>query len=362
MKKVSVLDKSTLSRHFSNETENIQLSDNQKNLQSVKEAANHLKPKEQQEFPNATFNPNLNCRSPVAANNNFSRGQAVRLGVVPNGFSKPRRHMYSKAADRSVAINDRIERMARKWTLSETAPCTFEELAHPTRASPDSIVTVGRIVCDSEAKLNENSVLLESSRKIGSGARVPLNLSSCPNYSLFPGQIVMVEGVNPDGKCLHVKKFLQPANSLMKIPKLPEAYGSYDKFVDGVLAVMVASGPFTIDSASPESAAKELNFSPLDDLLSCVLSRRPEVLILCGPFVDCENSAVSAGSLHFLPDQIFHLEIALRLSELKQKLPEILIVLVPSLKDAHSSTDFVYPQPPLQNLKLEVIRELSFFI
>lgn len=160
-----------------------------------------------------------------------------------------------------------------------------------------------------------------------------------------------MQGVNPDGKCLHVSRFLQPANPLIKIPKLPEAYGQYEKFADGVLSVIVASGPFTLDSR-PD--AKELNFSPLDDLLACVVSKRPEVLILCGPFIDSENSAVQAGSLHFLPDQIFHLEIALRLSELKQKLPDIRIVLVPSLKDAHSSVDFVYPQPPLQNLKLDV--------
>ena len=162
----------------------------------------------------------------------------------------------------------------------------------------------------------------------------------------------MAEGVNPDGKCLHVKKFLQPVNPLMKIPKLPEAYGQYSNFVDGVLSVMIASGPFTLDDR-PENN-KELDFSPLDDLLNCAASKRPEVLILCGPFIDSDNSAVRAGSLHFLPDQIFHLEIGLRLSELKQKCPEIRVILVPSLKDLHSTTDLVYPQPPLQNLKLDV--------
>lgn len=208
---------------------------------------------------------------------------------------------------------------------------------------------MGRIVCDSDAKLNENSVLLESSRSIGSGVRVPLNLSSVPNYSLFPGQIVMLEGVNPDGKCLHVKQFLQPQNSLMKIPKLPEAYGQYDQFVDGVLSVMIAAGPFTLDTTVP---AKELDYSPLDSLLASVVTKRPEVLILCGPFIDSENSAVRSGTLQYLPDQIFHLEITLRLNELKEKCPEIRVLLIPSLKDLHS--DYIFPQPALQNLKLEV--------
>ena len=162
----------------------------------------------------------------------------------------------------------------------------------------------------------------------------------------------MLEGVNSDGKCLHVKQFIHPPNPLMKIPKLTEVYGDYDICVDGVLSVLVAAGPFTLDTASN---LKELNYSPLDSLLSLVESKRPEVLILCGPFVDSENSAVRSGSLHFLPDQIFHLEISLRLNELREKCPEIRVILVPSLKDFHSSSDYIYPQPALQNLKLDVL-------
>lgn len=207
--------------------------------------------------------------------------------------------------------------------------------------------------------MNENSVLLESSRCIGSGARVPLNLASVPHYSLFPGQIVMLEGVNPDGKCLHVKRFIQPENALIKFPRLPEVYGQYEQFADGVLSVMIAAGPFTLDTSSK---TKELDYSPLDSLLSAAVSKRPEVLILCGPFVDSENSAVRSGALQYLPDQIFHLEITLRLNELKEKCPEIRVILVPSLKDLHSSADYIFPQPSLQNLKLEVTKSQSMFL
>lgn len=161
----------------------------------------------------------------------------------------------------------------------------------------------------------------------------------------------MLEGVNPDGKCLHVKQFLHPQNTLMKIPKLPEAYGQYEQFADGVLSVMIAAGPFTLDT---DSNLKELDYSPLDSFLATVVNKRPEVVILFGPFINSEHSAVRAGSLQYLPDQIFHLEFALRLNELKEKCPEIRILLVPSLKDLHPSCDNIFPQPPLQNLKLEV--------
>ena len=169
----------------------------------------------------------------------------------------------------------------------------------------------------------------------------------------------MLEGVNPDGKCLHVTRFLQPPNPLMKIPKMAQAYGQYEQYANGVLSVMVAAGPFTLDS---DSSCKELDYSPLDALLKSVVSTRPEVLILCGPFVDSENSAVQTGSLHYLPDQIFHLEISLRLNELREKCPEIRVLLVPSLKDLHSSADYIYPQPALQNLKLDVQHCLFIFL
>ena len=169
----------------------------------------------------------------------------------------------------------------------------------------------------------------------------------------------MLEGVNPDGKCLHVKQFLQPQNSLMKIPKLPEVYGQYGQFADGVLSVMIAAGPFTLDI---NSKVKELDYSPLDSLLSSVASKRPEVLILCGPFIDSENSAARvSGSLQYFPDQIFHLEITLRLNELKEKCPEIRILLVPSLKDLHTSSDNIFPQPPLLNLKLDVKQLIIYY-
>ena len=218
---------------------------------------------------------------------------------------------------------------------------------------------MGRIVCDSDAKLNENSVLLESSREIGSGIRIPLNLSTVPSYSLFPGQIVMLEGINSDGKCLHVQKFIHPANSLIKIPKLAEGYGNYDKFPDGVLSVLISSGPYTLDSSS-SSAAKELDYSSLNSLLAVSVSKRPEVLILAGPFVDSENSAIKSGGLCNFPDQIFQIEFVLRLNEFHKKCPETRIILVPSLKDLHSSADYIYPQPPLTGLKFEVNNNAMF--
>lgn len=51
------------------------------------------------------------------------------------------------------------------------------------------MVVCGRICCDSQGKLNAKSVLLEGSRSLAGGLRVPVDLSQVESYSLFPGQV-----------------------------------------------------------------------------------------------------------------------------------------------------------------------------
>ena len=98
------------------------------------------------------------------------------------------------------------------------------------------MTAVGRVVCDSEGKLNEQSVLLETSRLMGNGMRVRLALQDLPSYSIFPGQvralsvgpnrrhaagascrttrrcclardqIIGVEGINPSGQLFNASK------------------------------------------------------------------------------------------------------------------------------------------------------------
>lgn len=140
MKKVTVLDKSTLSRHFTRDPENSQSAGNfhfDDQVSKESQPFHTSQPLSQSSEPisqAATFNPHLRARSSTT-----KPAQPTQLGVVPNSFANSRRHMYSKAADRSVAINERIERMARKWTSLESSPCTYEELSHPTRASQVTI-------------------------------------------------------------------------------------------------------------------------------------------------------------------------------------------------------------------------------
>lgn len=84
--------------------------------------------------------------------------------------------------------------------------------------------------------------------------------------------VCAVKGFNPTGALLHVQEIL--------LPKPSPRIGAPQEVP---LAVMAASGPFSFTS--------DLDFSPLGDLLAEVVERSPHYLILCGPFVDCDNAA-----------------------------------------------------------------------
>ena len=64
------------------------------------------------------------------------------------------------------------------------------------------------------------------------------------------------------------------------------------------MSVLLAAGPLT--------AAGSLAFEPLEELLEAAATgRAPDALILMGPFVDVEHSAVADGSLPVTFEQLF---------------------------------------------------------
>jgi DNA polymerase alpha subunit B len=63
----------------------------------------------------------------------------------------------------------------------------------------DEMTVVGRVCCDSNGKLNAKSVLLAGSRSTSGGRHIPLEVSALPRYSLFPGQVLALSGINSSG-------------------------------------------------------------------------------------------------------------------------------------------------------------------
>jgi DNA polymerase alpha subunit B len=76
-------------------------------------------------------------------------------------------------------------------------------------------VVVGRICSEEDAKLKDTTIILETSRLMGAGARVPLKFNSEISmngnktiYPIFPGEIVGLKGRNETGDWFQVSEIL----------------------------------------------------------------------------------------------------------------------------------------------------------
>jgi DNA polymerase alpha subunit B len=197
--------------------------------------------------------------------------------------------------------------------------------------------------------------LLEGSRDTSGGARIELDLSlikeSKASFSLFPGQIVAVEGLNTSGRKLVAERICEGAahEPLKSDVKSLLRFHHDDSFQSGApVTILSACGPFT--------TTDNLEFAPLFDLMNSVTAERPDVVILTGPFVDMDNTLVRSGqtTLQFqdgeeilVPYEAFFAnKVAALIEEVFATVEDLQtqFVLVPSLEDA--TADWVYPQPP----------------
>jgi DNA polymerase alpha subunit B len=196
-----------------------------------------------------------------------------------------------------------------------------------------------------QGRINATSVLLEGSRHTAGGARIELDLShlkeqSNISYSLFPGQIVAVEGMNTSGRKLVANRICEgAAHAPLKSP-VKELLNYHYESQEGLpLNLVAVAGPFT--------TSDNLNYQPLVDLLNSVVKKdNPDVVILTGPFVDVRHMAVKSGQTTLqdeegedilVPYETFFLhKIALLLEDLYAEDSSILtqFVLQPSLEDA----------------------------
>mmetsp|Transcript_43202 Transcript_43202/g.78591 ORF Transcript_43202/g.78591 Transcript_43202/m.78591 type:complete len:597 (+) Transcript_43202:81-1871(+) len=200
------------------------------------------------------------------------------------------------------------------------------------------VVLVGHIVCDGlEGKLNERSLILQSSSR--RGCRVHLNVAGCPRLTVFPGQLVGVVGRSGmSGDTFHAR---------LLVPGFPLVWAPRPTLAQGLHAI-VAMGPYCTRDA--------LDFSPLDHLLEHVAARRPQVLVLLGPFLDAGNMKVASGETSLpgqdrvLPmDDLYKDHILPRLAQglaaLRKAQPTAKILIVPSLDEVLCLHPL--PQPPL---------------
>ncbi|KAJ3054656.1 DNA-directed DNA polymerase alpha subunit pol12 [Rhizophlyctis rosea] len=284
-------------------------------------------------------------------------GQPVRceIALTPGQQLEGYRYMFEKLTEKGDMIDERIDMFADliiesvRKTLPEADQADFV-LAHPAQPTQERLITVGRICCDTiveSAKLNDQSVVLEASRAIGAGCRVKLNLGDMvakgSGFSLFPGQIVGVEGTNPSGRLINVTRIIYPPlpDPVMASPTdLIRLYPSEDPSPSHVVHVVISAGPYTLDDS--------LNYEPFEEFVTQMEKEQPQpdVVILLGPFIDSSHSLIVAGEIDESLDALFERQISSRLHRLLDIRQNLKVIIVPSAKDAVSEW-CAFPQPPL---------------
>ncbi|KAJ6323977.1 hypothetical protein OIU76_011306 [Salix suchowensis] len=273
-----------------------------------------------------------------------------RLGPEPGC-----RFMYDRIEDRFNALENRI----RKHATVLCASGLYEEPMDPTVASQRNIFAVGMICCDGEGRLNEKSIMLQSSVEHSGGRNVRLELHNLSQFSIFPGQIVGIEGQNPSGHCLIASKLVDsvPLSAIAAVYQHPTKKQALDLVVESTdssyvqkeISALIASGPFT--------TTDNFFFEPLTELLAYASRKLPQLLVLMGPFVDSEHPEIKKGAVDRSFDELFSQEILRRLQEhVEYAGSDVRVILVPSIRDAQH--DFVFPQPAfdihLPNLKHQI--------
>lgn len=174
-------------------------------------------------------------------------------------------YMFETVQERANVLSEHILQLGQ--TIRDQN--RVEHVAQPHAVTQEPVYAVGSVVCDGRGRLNSGSVLLSGGRGVyGQSRSVQLDLSQIQDSGVFPGQVVMVRGVNPTGNHLYASELFTSA-----LPPLPDVPS-----LDHNISVMVACGPFT--------TAEDIQYDPLKDLLTEVRSRRPHVLLLQGPFID----------------------------------------------------------------------------
>ncbi|OMJ23019.1 DNA polymerase alpha subunit B [Smittium culicis] len=212
-------------------------------------------------------------------------------------------------------------------------------LNNPRYTTTEDVYVVGRIVGspDNSYKLSQTSVELATSRRLGTGNSVSLDLSLLESYSLFPGQVVCLQGKNLTGAEFKVSKILNiPFPDSFADQNLLNKTDSFD--------MISACGPFTtIDSISTNS-----HFEPLADLAKKILHTPPKLVILSGPFVGEHIIQHDVKLVHLTPDEIFTNYITPLLNKIASVSK---LILVPSFDDMVNPI-INFPSPEFSRLRM----------
>ncbi|WYZ38581.1 hypothetical protein EsH8_III_000495 [Colletotrichum jinshuiense] len=250
-----------------------------------------------------------------------------------------------KLSEASEILDDRIDEFMH--IIQEYHKLDFSEFGNAANQSTTEVIAVGRIASDApEGKLNAASLVLEMSRRMGGGLRVPLNMRN-KGYSFFPGQVVALKGINTSGNEFIVEEVLE-VPLLPNAASTPAALAAHREKLRGdpdamdtdsdpaPLNAIYASGPYTADD--------NLDFEPLHALCDRAADTYADALVLTGPFIDSEHPLIATGDFD-LPEEavvepdtatmstVFKYMFSPALNRLISANPSITILLIPSVRD-----------------------------
>lgn len=269
----------------------------------------------------------------------------------------PFMYMNDSVGDVAVSLRTRLQVVGARILARRAASLdgAEDQVRAPSpeafhAASPNVVLAMGRVrvELDGEAgtgRINSSSVVLESE----DGCMVKLGLArmKADGKSVFlnPGMIVVVEGINTNGRIFDVHAIHSDSSPLPHTMQVP----SVDAAKSPVARVAVAAGPYTLPG--------NLKYEPLDVLLETILPSQPDVVVLLGPFVDSSHSLVN----EVLPvdfESLYQSRFLRRVSQASQRFPGTSFIVVPALGDVHHPN--VCPQPALKPRAVDAGRGVHF--
>ncbi|KAF7695532.1 DNA polymerase alpha subunit B [Silurus meridionalis] len=249
------------------------------------------------------------------------------------------KYMFQRLRDIRDVLIEKIDLLGEELR----SHFSIEEFSPVSLPAQDTVSVLGQVCCDSNGKLNAQSVLLEASQEHGA-RQVPVDLSELKDYSLFPGQVVIMEGLNTSGSRFVASKLYEGVPlPFYSSPELKQEMN------DQPVMVLVACGPYT--------PSDSLTYDPLIDLINIINKDRPDVCILLGPFVDSKHEQIEKGQVTETFETIFSKCIESIVDGTRGT--GCKLVFVPSQRDVHHH--YIYPQPPftLPDLKKDDVPRVT---
>ena len=265
-------------------------------------------------------------------------------------------HMYTSPTEKSDILENHLHSVSQYIVNNhklDPDQLGIDDILEPVgMPSQTSVLVCGRLCThvegnDGVGSLNEASLLLEGSRSRSNGVRVRLDVRKLIKFDLYPGQIIIVRGTtNENGSEMIAEEIYENGSPIMSTSSVRELkYFNTMGLNNKPIEMLIAAGPFCV--------VDNLEYEPLEDFGDVIIERKPDVVLLIGPFIDTSNSKIQLGDVN-LDDgdggsmpvtfaDLFRFRVTAMLERVLPEVPGCRILVVPSCDDAHHQC--TYPQP-----------------